>query len=284
MERLPEGVVAEGKIIDKQAVAEALQNARKALRIGRRKVHLVLPGQLVLARYMELPDISRRRMKKIIDFELRSSGHLPFEHPCYDFALLERKANPFPRKSLEIRGAVSNEQEKEAMRMAASARDGTGLQGLPLFGEGPYSGGKGSRHSATESGLRRVLLVLSSQEIVESYRDTAVMAGLVPVSMEFKALSLFRTMEYVQPRLLWNTTVLLLDINEFSADISIFESGELQITRTIPVTTDGSWRSGNGLADEIDRLAGFYRYTLNKREQEFQAMVVSGDSPIWIPC
>jgi type IV pilus assembly protein PilM len=248
IEKLPQQVVVDGRIMDRARLTQVLQSMMAKLEIKTKKVHLVLPSELIMVRFLKLPDIAHKDLNKLVDFEMKHNIHLPFDSPIYDFTKLN-----------------SNVEEVIGMHQCD------------------------------------VMLVAAPKELITEYDEVLTAASLQTLSMEFKALSLFRVMEYSNI-VDMNSAVLVIDINEHLSDLSIFHEGQLKITRSIPLDfTIGAANSKvdedqelfhpyvdqdteftnvcHDLGFEMERLINFYRYTLNNRDHEITRVLVAGDVP-----
>jgi type IV pilus assembly protein PilM len=229
IEKLPENVVDDGRILDSSHVIFTLQIMLAKINLKVKKVHLILPSQLIMVRFLKLPNIPMKNLRKLIDFEMMHNIHLPFDLPFYDFVVVNR--------------------EEQMLQMPSQCE---------------------------------IMLVAAPQDLIHEYQGIFTSASLKPVSMEFKALSLFRVLE-LSDRVNPHSTMLLIDINEHVSDVSIFHNRQLKITRNIPMNfasqgTDADFINAClDLGFEIERLMNFYRYTLNNREHEFSDILVSGD-------
>jgi Tfp pilus assembly PilM family ATPase len=281
-EPLPPGAVDEGKIIQIEIVANAVKKALIRLNAKTKKVHLLVPSQQALVRFLNLPDLPKNKLRKAVDFELRQYVRLPFEDPLYDFVRIEtdtsRSSNPKKGDS-----KVPGTYDDEPMRMPD--RDtwleaAAGLEVQPVSGHEPVPSAESVGKSAE---LCEVLLVAASRAGVEPYVNAAKMAGLKPVSVEIKALSLLRSIEHSSMAAA-DDTLLSVDISNTLTEISIYSGGILRMTRSVPVFFDGEHSDQDfsygcsELAHELDRMISFYTYTLNHRNAQFETIVVTGDA------
>lgn len=304
IERLPAGVVEEGKIMKPTAVIEALQTLLRRAAIKTKRVHLIAPSQMLMVRFLQMPDLPQKELAKVIDFDVKNNLHLPFENPYYDFM----KLNGTNEKGFKGTKAVLpkiNANQQSVNEAAAASENGNNRyskQGSSAFFEDFEQGATIEEESRFPQ--CDVMLVAAPKELIDDYRGAAEAAGLKPITMEFKALSLFRLIEREDPASR-TQTLLILDINETASDISIFHEGQLKITRSVPVSfasgrelhpsvqvgrsverfaeydyrpaVDDIGSIAEELVHELERLMNFYRYTLNNRTQEFGSLFVSGD-------
>ncbi|WP_409346904.1 type IV pilus biogenesis protein PilM [Paenibacillus sp. MBLB4367] len=304
-ESLPPGVVEEGKLIRPLVVIQTLQTMIHRAGIKTKRVHMVAPSQMLMVRFLKMPDIPYKELSKVIDFEVKHNIHLPFENPYYDFMKLNGSNHSKGKRKTTAKLPAASEHAM-AFNQAAAASD-AGHYDLSNSRASLFDDYRQEQRNEGESPLSMpcdVMLVAAPKELIDSYKEAAEAAGLKPAAMEFKALSLFRLIEQevADAR---SQTLLVLDINETASDMSIFHEGQLKITRSVPVSfaimkdeeadatikpgfdlfaefeqpsdNDGYGQAIGELVHELERLMNFYRYTLNNRTQQFSALYISGD-------
>lgn len=221
--------------------------------------------------------------------------HLPFDHPVYDFVKINGSPRPIKRKNKAkpARTETAGQDSLPGMDEAAAALEPAVGFGGSAFADAPAAAPAAAVEDAPQCD---VLLAAASREQVNEYAELLREAGFKLRSLEIKPFSLRRLLSCKQE--VWNTgTMMIVDVGENAADFSIFHGHELKITRNIPVSfgedanqlseslftdsdPDFSFRSACfDLADEIDRLMNFYRYSLNNREHEFDRILLLGDVP-----
>ena len=263
-EPLPPGAMHDGRIVDAEALATALKKVAGSVKWSNRSVHLALPSQSVMIRMIRMPDVPEKEMRKLIQFELEHKLHLPFEEPSFDFVIQP------PREPFETE--------------EAAGADAGWLAG-------------GEEEAAVAAQLRDVMLLAAPMELLHTYSQLIEGAGLNPVSMEVKAFSLLRLTQHAQME--QSGVWLLVDVKQENCDLSIVDQGVIKVTRNIeirfgqpaPVGTAAeddpfsAWTSpehtfqnaAQELISELERLINFYRYSLHHREEQFHAVVVTGD-------
>ncbi|WP_308637374.1 type IV pilus biogenesis protein PilM [Paenibacillus silvisoli] len=88
---LPEGLIADGKIMDIHKLQQLLQPCVKQWGIKHREVRMTLPDSAVVVRNLQLPaEVDDRELKSHIYMELGASIHLPIEQPVFDVITLTR--------------------------------------------------------------------------------------------------------------------------------------------------------------------------------------------------
>jgi type IV pilus assembly protein PilM len=272
-EPLPAGAVDEGRILQPTAVIQALKTLMERSASRTKQVHLVLPSTLSMVRFLKLPDVKMKDLKKVIDFELKYNIPLPFSNPYYDFIKLPADLQKQPRQ---------DDAATESSWNHAAPK---------LQWETPEQEAAASSEDAAPVKQCEVMLVAAPLQTIEEYADLLATAGLKPVSIEIKALSLFRTVERLKPIDPMSTFV-TVDVTATYADVSIYQGGALRITRNKQVrfpsaaSTDSeadTWAqfefqtACQDLSSEIERFINFYRYSLHHREFEVDHLLVSGD-------
>lgn len=277
---LPDNVINDGRIQDLEQLRLTLQKAIDAKKWGTRRVHFAIPSQTVMVRILKMPDVPYKELRKIVDFEVKHNIHFPFDDPYYDFVKLSDQPNVDAPSKADVIGA---EAAKEAA--AASELPGESQEGQP-----------------TTEKTCDIMLVAAPLDMLQQYIELFADVELKLQSMEIKAFSLLRLLERMA-NLADRDTVLLVDVNESNCDLTIVHNGMIQITRNIPasftqkesakendldqlfaefVNKDADFENAcSELISEIERLMNFYRYTLNNRDQEFKAIWISGDIPLF---
>lgn len=293
VERLPKDAVTDGRIQDKDEVLLALRKIASRRQLRSRIVHMILPGTLVTVRFMKMPDLPEAELRKVVDFEVRHNMHLPFDNPVYDFAKINGSSRP-----------VKAKRKRKPQKAERAERPNSPFAGLdeaaaalePAFGAGaPFTDitDQTQNEAATQCD---VMLAAAPREQVNEYADVVREAGFKLRSMEIKPLSLRRLL-FAKQEVRTGGTMMVVDVGENAADFCVFFGSELKITRNIPVSFSsdagqppvslfGESDSEFGfraacfdLADEIERLMNFYRYSLNHREEEFDCILILGDAP-----
>ncbi|KRE93174.1 hypothetical protein ASG89_06625 [Paenibacillus sp. Soil766] len=294
-EELPPHVMEEGRIKEPLRLIQTLQTMMARLDSKPKHIHLVFPSQLVMVRFLKLPDIPEKDMAKLVDFEIKHNIHLPFENPLYDFVKMNGTAHKKRKTVKKAKKESETPAEKDYFLEAAAGKEDLG-RGKGLFEDFQEEESKEAIAMQCD-----VMLVAAPKEIMDQYLEVLDSAGIKLTSIEIKALSLLRLQQSTSLTKLQDT-FMIVDLNETAGDLSIFHGEELKITRSIPLIFaaksqgnidvkasadhlfsefmdgDADFRSHcNDLAHELERLMNFYRYTLNNRNQEFAGVVISGD-------
>lgn len=61
----------------------------KSNRLAGKQVHLSLPTSQVIIRRLIIPSANRKELKQLIELEIETSLHLPFEQPIYQYIIME---------------------------------------------------------------------------------------------------------------------------------------------------------------------------------------------------
>lgn len=86
---LPEGIIRDGKIIDKELLTLILEECVEDWKIKGQNVRFLVPDQYVVIRKIHIPkDIPDDEVRGYLYLELEASIHLPFEEPVLDASVL----------------------------------------------------------------------------------------------------------------------------------------------------------------------------------------------------
>jgi type IV pilus assembly protein PilM len=290
IEKLPDQIVENGRVTNPDFIQKTIVRLLKQMKPKTRKAHMILPSQSVMVRFLKLPDLPINELRKVVDFEVKNNIHLPFDQPHYDFVKLAKHETPI--QELKI-----NNEFKMGLNEAAAASDDS--SSLDMFNEFKDDTKQNpEQKQVDQKKLCDVMLVAAPYELIQDYVLMFKSAKLKLMSIEIKAFSLYRVVEtfHVVPK---DQTILIVDINRNVSDLSIFDKGQLKITRTVPldftpeeksdednVELFSQFQQSSGgqfnntcsdLSHELERLMNFYKYTLNNRSKDFDHIIVSGD-------
>ncbi|RIW37700.1 hypothetical protein D3H55_03785 [Bacillus salacetis] len=89
---LPQGVIADGKIIEYDTLAMILEECISDWGIKKQQVRFIAPSTSIIVKRMLVPaDIREDELKGYLFMEIGTSIHLPFEDPLFDVVLLGEK-------------------------------------------------------------------------------------------------------------------------------------------------------------------------------------------------
>lgn len=88
---LPENVIDDGKIKDKETLRSILEDCVKNWGLKKKEVYFLAPDSTVVVRQMQIPNISDQEIKGHIYMEIGGSIHLPMENPIFEVEVLEIK-------------------------------------------------------------------------------------------------------------------------------------------------------------------------------------------------
>jgi type IV pilus assembly protein PilM len=260
---IPSEVMEDGRIKQVDTLAELLRATLKEAGCRSKQANLVVPSQFVVIRQLQLPDLPKKQLGRLIDFELQNSIHLPFDEPFYDFVKLG-KAAPHPQldtADAEQRGAAPPANDCD------------------------------------------VTLIASSRPVIDSIVDVATKAGLKPQSVDIRALALSRSCRLLSGAEARETTMFVdvsetsTDIHIFQGDTLKFtrnvpmsldtyrthheDNRPLNVLELLEFfQTHTDYRSfASDLAYEIERSLNFFRYTLNNREATLGHILLTGLLP-----
>ncbi|MFC5704241.1 type IV pilus biogenesis protein PilM [Cohnella faecalis] len=257
---IEQGVIVDGVIVDKEAATRTLRALLARINNPTKRVHFVLPSQLVLTRILRLPDIPEPDLKKMVSFEIEHNLQLPFKHPYYD--------------CIKLNGSANNRNQPSLKQLFSRKKP---VQAGHIQIMGPAG-------AEAQNGMCDVLLAAAPYNRIEEYRNLFEECGLEPISFDIKSFSLFRLLQEDQS---YDNeqTVMLADISANSADLVILQKGRIQISLNVPFQsssqTDAAEDSFSQIcaefADEVDRLTKFYLYTLEHRGEDVATVYLTGD-------
>lgn len=86
---LPEGVIQDGMIVDRETLFLILEECVSDWGIKGREVQFLIPDGKLVIRKQQIPyELPKEEIKGYLYLELGSSIHLPFEDPLFDYVLL----------------------------------------------------------------------------------------------------------------------------------------------------------------------------------------------------
>jgi len=231
IEKLPKLAIVEGKIVQPNVVVDLLRKVVKRLKARNNRVHLIVPSTVIMVRFLKMPDLPPKKLRKVLEFEIGNNVRLPFDDPHYDFIRIENKTAPDPSE------------------------------------DGPPQ--------------CDIVLAAASRSVMNQYIHLVLDAGLKPASVDLKAFALFRIIEQLGTRM-EDGTYMAVDISDSATELCIYRNGQLSMTRNVPLdvhskSSDPLTELCDNLAQEIERLITFYRYSLNYREETIEGIYLCGE-------
>ncbi|RLQ98052.1 type IV pilus biogenesis protein PilM [Falsibacillus albus] len=87
--RLPEGIISEGKIIDRQTLEMIMEECVEEWGIKNRQIRFTVPSTYIILKNIFISeDIHDDEIKSHLFLEIGTSIHLPFENPLFDIVVL----------------------------------------------------------------------------------------------------------------------------------------------------------------------------------------------------
>lgn len=255
---LPEGTMSDGRMMNQEALEQALGKLLLHYPWSGRQVHFAIPSQMVMMKTLKLPDLPDKQLEKLLSYELTQTVSLPFESPHYDYYRV---------------GTVEADEE------AAAADE--------------------MNNAASPTKLCEVAVIAAPMALLEQYIGILTRAGLQPASFEVKSFSLARLTSIGMNGGFDGGSCILMDVNAVNCELTLVDEGVIRITRNVEIQFErpksenqqlGGLFAVGGLMDaehhfdnacqdiiaELERLLNFYRYKLNRRNREFDRLVVSG--------
>ncbi|MBW7473840.1 pilus assembly protein PilM [Paenibacillus oenotherae] len=273
IEPLADGTISNGIIADSGSIVRSLKHLLSNHKLKSRLVHFVIPTQLVLIRFLKLPDIAEQDLRKMIQFEIEHNLQLPFENPRHDFVKLNGDLKKSKRSDIL--------QKEVSLNKLFKQKKSTGRSPVSVL---PSEGSENSHQAA----MCDVMLAAAPSERIIEFVEVLEAAGLQLLSFEIKPLSLYRLMTVAYPASK-EQSILIADIGKNYMELVILHRGVLKISRNIPLrfpTNQGLFYKDEDnsiddlcaeLADEMDRLIKFYLYTLDHRDHQVTNVYLCGD-------
>jgi type IV pilus assembly protein PilM len=241
---LPDGIIREGKIVDKITLSMILEECLGNWKIQKRLVKFLVPDPLVIIRKLKIPkDIKEDEITGYLYLELGTSIHLPFEEPVFDTYILSKDT-----ESTEI--LLFAAPEKQVMEYASMLSD---LRLKPISAE------------ISPLAIYRLYHHLEMAENDESLMVLQFDIDRVNISMFENQAPIF--MHYLP--LEFNTVT--WDIKRTSDDQHElkFIGDPEELTNTF-----------EEYFKEISKLMDFYRYSIHRGSKNISKILLNGDHPL----
>lgn len=82
---LPEGMIVEDQILNPESIQVALKQWVKEQKLTGASVTFSVPTSLIIVRKMKIPTTNVKELRHLVELEVETTLHLPFEDPVYDF-------------------------------------------------------------------------------------------------------------------------------------------------------------------------------------------------------
>lgn len=253
---IPPGLIENGKVVDEILFYDFMKSIVKDWGIKNRFIRFYVPDSLVIMRNVNFP--SSLEGEDIIDhfsLEIGQSIHLPFQNPIFD-------VYPLPPVAATVEDGADADIESENVQ-------------------------NGTMFAVPEDEVRKYTEVLAD-------------ASLKPDAADVRALGVYRYFHHIGYS---NETdvFLFFELNVTSVNISIFHHHQLEFLRYQPFDFDSKlwvpieneqWTTWKYQGDEeemmeavleqiseLERIIGFYNYSMHKGMKQVTQLVLLGDHP-----
>jgi type IV pilus assembly protein PilM len=259
---IPSEVMAEGKVKQLDTLVELIKTSLRSVKIRSKKVNLVVPSQFVVIRQLQLPDLPKQSLRKVIDFELQNTIHLPFDDPIYDFVKFGPATGTSNEQFLASQPEGAHPVPLVDVSLIASSRSAID----PFIEAATRAGLKPASVDIRALALHRAYRILCS----ESEGHTIVFVDVAEGSTDVHI--------FHGDRLKFTRNIPMM-LEQYKIDRERTKPiGALQILEYLEENTD--YRSyTSDLAYEIERSLNFFRYTLNNRDADLSTIILSGVLP-----
>ncbi|MFD2672558.1 type IV pilus biogenesis protein PilM [Marinicrinis sediminis] len=126
-----------------------------------------------------------------------------------------------------------------------------------------------------------VLIIATSQEVVDNYREVLENAGLQPVAIDLAPLALQRILAYA--KVSSAPAHVIIHCEHEYADIVIFEQGVPVFIRQVQqgasymldMTNDAMEAYGRHLSIELGRILNYYKYSISAEQKDVEQLFLS---------
>jgi len=102
IEQIPEGLVSEGRIIDREKFEQFLFLTKNKAGIESKNLHLSVSSQNILLRPLRLPNLPEKELAKVVHLEIENTLQLPFEEYVSDFVIITDQAERTTAKEVDL--------------------------------------------------------------------------------------------------------------------------------------------------------------------------------------
>ncbi|MCL4499102.1 MAG: type IV pilus assembly protein PilM [Actinobacteria bacterium] len=100
--RISPGIVSEGEILDTKAVAEALSDLWRSLRLSEKKVIIGVANQKVVVRLVEMPYIEKTELKHALNYQAQDYIPIPIDEAIMDFDIVGEHTSEDGERMMEV--------------------------------------------------------------------------------------------------------------------------------------------------------------------------------------
>lgn len=240
---LPEGVIHEGQIKDRETLVMILEELVSDWKLKGKKLSFCIPDSVVVVRKVPIPvDVLEDEITGYLYMELGESIHLPFDDPVLEAVLVEGSSVEREVILIASRESVLNEYTsvfKEASLKPVVAD----LSLLSLYRTYYHLG-----ESNSEDHLLLVQMGLDSMLLSVFHRDQPVFVRLYP-----------------------------LEFSEEEIEVVKSRSGAEFFSWT--GSYDSLIRKSRDVTSEIERFLAYYRFNFSKGNEAITKIVITGDHP-----
>ncbi|KXG43049.1 pilus assembly protein PilM [Tepidibacillus infernus] len=245
-------IVDEGGILDKKKWTELLKTQVKQYKIKAKSVHLVIPSSFIIVRQLTLPDVQEKDLKQMVQFEIGSTIHLPFEQPIIDLVKIKTKE------------PILNEEGELAAQVVLVAAPGQLI--YPLV------------EGLQENRLKAKIIDIPALSLYRLFKQ------LHPQLKDEPILLSYVTKEGIDIHILdegivWFTRHIPMVITSFLSDLSVEEVLDAKTLLERIQKKENYQSYVFDLGNEIERAINFFQYTLNKRDKRMKGCWIATDLP-----
>ncbi|WP_400242646.1 type IV pilus biogenesis protein PilM [Niallia sp. JL1B1071] len=240
---LPEGIIRNGKVVNKDSLQLILEECAETWKIKKREIQMVVPDALIIIRKISIPaDIKEDELNEYLYLEIGTSIHLPFEEPVFDTVVLKE------------------EEKKEVLLIAAQAE---------LVQE--YV------DALTEAKLYPVAADISSLAAFRIYERLYAAAEeerllFVHMDLENVNITIFEHGYPIFAHFLPFTFIR----EDWEIRVNRSQHSELSFQgdiKELMIEYDNIFR-------EVNRLMDFYRYSIHQGREQLMKIILTGDHPM----
>ncbi|WP_144461918.1 type IV pilus biogenesis protein PilM [Siminovitchia fortis] len=244
---IPAELIEQGRIADEIKFFDFMKQLVRDWKLKHLNVRFYAPESLVIMRQVEYPaHLNGNEVTDHFTFELGQSIHLPFENPVFDI-------HPMP-------------EDEQA------------------------------------NGRKKATLFAAPEEEISKFTHIFTDVHLQPKVVDVRPLGIYRYFHHLDKNRP-GEVYLFFELNMLSLNISIFSDNRLEFTRFQPLDLDPNhlsyslkdedlfnWsysgdesfleRLLDDQISELDRIMGFYRYSLYKGEKNVSQIIMTGDHPL----